>query len=61
MNIIAKVNMSHIDSEGHDVYKDGQFEMVEGEPGTYVVQIIMGDWCAAALIDKSAFDRSYKP
>lgn len=62
MNIKAKINMSHIDSgEHHDIWKDGEFELVEQDDGTYLVQLILGDWCAAAKVDKATFDRSYQP
>lgn len=58
MNIKAKVNISHIDSgEHHDVYEDGQFELIEKPDGTYMVQIILGAWCAVAIVDKATFDR----
>jgi len=58
LNIKAKVNISHIDStEHHDIYKDGEFELVERPDGTYLVQVILGDMCAAAIVDKADFDK----
>ncbi len=58
MNIKAKVNISHIDStEHHDIWKDGEFELVERTDGKYLIQIVLGDWSAAAVVDKATFDR----
>lgn len=58
MNIKAKVNMGHIDvPELHDTYVEGEFELVDRKDGTYLVQIILGDYCAAAIVDKATFDR----
>ena len=58
MNIKAKVNISHIDSsEHHDIYEDGEFELIERADGTYMAHIILGQWSAAAIVDKTTFDR----
>jgi len=59
VNIKAKVNISHINStEHHGVYEEGELEMVAKGDGTYLVQIILGQWCAAAIVDKAAFDEA---